>query len=723
MKTFAQFIEESLASVLFKGAARQALRRQGIRAAVKRSTGALPKKLKVQTPTKNITGFRTGGKNRGAGFDPMKGSKYQFTPATSTTPARSTPFTAPGHISTPAGRKPTTDLTVFTSKQNAAVLRQQRLDAKDWNTGQRLTGKSDWKKVTNLETGKKEVIPTQNRPEKGLSPVEVWDKYPKGVEYKHGVFSKGGERMTHVGSPIVDIQTRKAPGALPMFGADRKELAQRVKAELQRQKAALKKAKVEAKPTKSSSGYEYGKEGRVTAKDVDVFSTRQRTGGYGEPNATRGGKPGVGQTKTVATLTGGEFAGATPISRESRRVLKKFAKSPNVGQNPLRGEPGTGAELTQGQMRIRKKIAKKIQKKYGIGAENNVTPSPRTPAAKDAFRDMAEFDKAQAIKKKGYEDLSKAIDDVVPPSKPPTSSSPSSTSPTPKKKKKGSKTLNDLLTFAGGSAVGGYAGAKEDDDVKENYVYEEQTPARPQVSDHQAELERLRGAATLKSLGDSPRWKRLLAGKGRNQRSNEIVTKSIERSGLNRDELVKASPERYGKMVDFASKTNAERAAIGRQVGQSMARAIAPKLPNVATPKKTENTPKMSDFAAGGGNAKMKATGMTRDQVIALGQKNLANKKVTNTKSSDDTMAKVSPAPTKPATPAPTKVSPAPKTETPKAGLTDAQLKQYQRAYDNRNNPFAKGTIKKAYAGLTPEQQKAFQAHAKSQGHDWGGLI
>ena len=33
----------------------------------------------------------------------------------------------------------------------------------------------------------------------------------------------------------------------------------------------------------------------------------------------------------------------------------------------------------------------------------------------------------------------------------------------------------------------------------------------------------------------------------------------------------------------------------------------------------------MDDFAAGGGNAKMKQTGMTRDQVIAQGKKNLAN--------------------------------------------------------------------------------------------------
>ena len=35
--------------------------------------------------------------------------------------------------------------------------------------------------------------------------------------------------------------------------------------------------------------------------------------------------------------------------------------------------------------------------------------------------------------------------------------------------------------------------------------------------------------------------------------------------------------------------------------------------------------PPMDDFAAGGGNAKMKKTGMSRDQVVAQGKKNLTN--------------------------------------------------------------------------------------------------
>ena len=51
----------------------------------------------------------------------------------------------------------------------------------------------------------------------------------------------------------------------------------------------------------------------------------------------------------------------------------------------------------------------------------------------------------------------------------------------------------------------------------------------------------------------------------------------------------------------------------------------------------------MDDFAAGGGNAKMKQTGMTKDQVIALGKKNLS-KKSPSSSSSDSSK------PSKPAT-------------------------------------------------------------------------
>ena len=51
----------------------------------------------------------------------------------------------------------------------------------------------------------------------------------------------------------------------------------------------------------------------------------------------------------------------------------------------------------------------------------------------------------------------------------------------------------------------------------------------------------------------------------------------------------------------------------------------------------------MSDFAAGGGNAKMAKTGMSKDQVIALGKKNLAAKPAASAGSSGSSSGGVNP--------------------------------------------------------------------------------
>ena len=64
--------------------------------------------------------------------------------------------------------------------------------------------------------------------------------------------------------------------------------------------------------------------------------------------------------------------------------------------------------------------------------------------------------------------------------------------------------------------------------------------------------------------------------------------------------------------------------------------------------------------------------------------------------------------------PAPSPTKPAP----PRA-LTPEELKNYNRAYNNKDNPFAKGQIRAAWNKMTPDQKAAFLAHAKSQGHDW----
>ena len=55
----------------------------------------------------------------------------------------------------------------------------------------------------------------------------------------------------------------------------------------------------------------------------------------------------------------------------------------------------------------------------------------------------------------------------------------------------------------------------------------------------------------------------------------------------------------------------------------------------------------------------------------------------------------------------------------PPRALTPEELKNYNRAYNNKDNPFAKGQISAAWNKMTPDQKAAFLAHAKSQGHDW----
>ena len=54
----------------------------------------------------------------------------------------------------------------------------------------------------------------------------------------------------------------------------------------------------------------------------------------------------------------------------------------------------------------------------------------------------------------------------------------------------------------------------------------------------------------------------------------------------------------------------------------------------------------------------------------------------------------------------------------PTPGLSAEELKQYNRAYSNKNNFFAKGQIKSAWNKMTPEQKSSFLAYAKKQGHD-----
>lgn len=78
--------------------------------------------------------------------------------------------------------------------------------------------------------------------------------------------------------------------------------------------------------------------------------------------------------------------------------------------------------------------------------------------------------------------------------------------------------------------------------------------------------------------------------------------------------------------------------------------------------------------------------------------------------------------PTAPNPPSATKPTVSPAAPKPPT-LNPQQENLYKQAYQNRNNPFAKGRIKSEFSKLTPEQQAAFRQYAKDQGHDWGDLI
>lgn len=238
MKTYSEFIREALISSLIRGVARQAFKSAAVKKAIPKATSIpvrnywtnkpvaglsvaskAPEKVKS---TSTITGFRSGGANRGPNFDPMKGSKYQFDPVNRTSISN----TAPGHTSTPAGIKPKSTRTYFDTPKNIISAKQNR----------------------NYSTLGKD-------PKIGLTPFEAWKKgdYPAGVEYAKGKFSQPNWSPTHAGSPIVDIQTRTASTSnLPLFGAQRREIRDRVKAALSKPRniAALKRDIRSAKPTR-----------------------------------------------------------------------------------------------------------------------------------------------------------------------------------------------------------------------------------------------------------------------------------------------------------------------------------------------------------------------------------------------------------------------------------------------------------------------------------------
>ena len=103
-----------------------------------------------------------------------------------------------------------------------------------------------------------------------------------------------------------------------------------------------------------------------TGKQVQQFA-KDITGKAADDKSGVGGKPGVGQTKSVKgqTLTGGKFKGATPIDKRSATKLRKFAKDSSATNNPISG-PDKRTLKTSARRTVEKwETAKKAASKYG----------------------------------------------------------------------------------------------------------------------------------------------------------------------------------------------------------------------------------------------------------------------------------------------------------------------------------------------------------------------
>ena len=104
-----------------------------------------------------------------------------------------------------------------------------------------------------------------------------------------------------------------------------------------------------------------------TGKQVQQFA-KDITGKAADDKSGVGGKPGVGQTKSVKgqTLTGGKFKGATPIDKRSATKLRKFAKDSSATENPFSGKSDKRTLKTSARRTVEKwETAKKAATKYG----------------------------------------------------------------------------------------------------------------------------------------------------------------------------------------------------------------------------------------------------------------------------------------------------------------------------------------------------------------------
>ena len=139
---------------------------------------------------------------------------------------------------------------------------------------------------------------------------------------------------------------------------------------------------------KTSRADKYKTNEPVSGKQAQQFDI-DIAGKAADEKSGAGGKPGAGQTKSLRgqTITKGPYKGATPIGRREAEILRRYARGQGVGQNPLRSQPGSGAELTAGRKRSLKASARRAVEKQAQARRSAVGKQIRA-AGSEALTQM-----------------------------------------------------------------------------------------------------------------------------------------------------------------------------------------------------------------------------------------------------------------------------------------------------------------------------------------------
>jgi hypothetical protein len=330
MKTY-QELEEALLPFLIKAAARQAFKTAAVKQSVKAvSKVATPKKLKLPS---EVTGFQT-----------ARGSKYTYKPQPKSWPQTQRTAQKDPYHPTPAGTKQKSDWTLFTTPDASMTMRQR------------------------FVSGSKEPfykgLPQSTQPKVGRAPVEVWNKYAE----------KGGKEAIHPGSPITDIQTRKAGSSqLPLFGAQRKEIRQRVSTALKKpQNIDALKRELDMIPKPSTTYRNAGVGRKESVREEKTFQD------FNESIAAARGalrllRSASRAGRTVATATGG------------RRVTSAARAARNVKPSAVMSRAERGEDVHS------------LASKQELAAKINPRSRFYSPSARTRYTSQLQWDKENTI--------------------------------------------------------------------------------------------------------------------------------------------------------------------------------------------------------------------------------------------------------------------------------------------------------------------------------------